>query len=138
MLENGGGSIIITAYMGGQVGELTKSAYAAAKAGVISITKSTAVQFGKQGIRCNSIAPGMVLNNYIIENAPEGLKQLIEVYQETKLLNRICNPRDIANLALFLESEESDFITGQVINADGGILAQNPAVPQVKRKNFNW
>ncbi|EKN66894.1 short-chain dehydrogenase/reductase SDR [Neobacillus bataviensis LMG 21833] len=138
MLENGGGSIINTASMGGQVGELTKSAYAAAKAGVIGLTKSTAVQFGKQGIRCNAIAPGMVLNDFIIENAPEGLKQLIEVYQETKLVNRIGNPRDIANLALFLASEESDFITGQVINADGGILAQNPTVPQVKSKNLNW
>ncbi|WP_349654944.1 SDR family oxidoreductase [Neobacillus sp. 114] len=47
-------------------------------------------------------------------------------------------PKDIANLALFLASEESDFITGQVINADGGILAQNAAVPQVKMKNLSW
>ncbi|WP_307852124.1 SDR family oxidoreductase [Neobacillus rhizophilus] len=63
---------------------------------------------------------------------------MAELVAINKLVNRIGNPNDIANLALFLASEESDFITGQVINADGGILAQNAAVPQVKIKNLSW
>ncbi|RUS45143.1 SDR family NAD(P)-dependent oxidoreductase [Cohnella sp. AR92] len=138
MLANGGGSIINTASMGGQVGEMTKSAYAAAKAGVISLTRSTAVQFGKQGIRCNAIAPGMVLSRDKIDNAPQFLTDLIEVYKDTKLVDYIGDPMDIANLALFLGSDESRFITGQVINADGGILAQNPTVPGLKKANINW
>ncbi len=127
MLENGGGSIINTASMGGQVGEMTKSAYAAAKAGVISLTRSTAVQFGKQGVRCNAI-----------ENAPEGLAALIDIYKDVKLLDRIGDPMDIANLALFLASDESSFITGQVINSDGGMLVQNPTVSAVKNANLAW
>jgi len=138
MLENGSGSIINTTSMGGQVGEMTKSAYAAAKAGVISLTRSTAVQFGKQGIRCNAIAPGMVLPKDRIENAPEALSALIDIYKDVKLLDRIGDPMDIANLALFLASDESSFITGQVINSDGGLLAQNPTVNAVKNANLSW
>lgn len=138
MLENGGGSIINTASMGGQVGEMTKSAYAAAKAGVISLTRSTAVQFGKQGIRCNAIAPGMVLPKDRIDNAPDYLTALIDIYKDIKLLDRIGDPMDIANLALFLASEESSFITGQVINSDGGMLVQNPTVSAVKNANLAW
>lgn len=138
MLENGGGSIINTASMGGQVGEMTKSAYAAAKAGVISLTRSTAVQFGKQGVRCNAIAPGMVLPQDRIEQAPEALAALIDIYKDIKLLDRIGDPSDIANLALFLASDESSFITGQVINSDGGMLVQNPTVNAVKNANLAW
>lgn len=138
MLENGGGSIINTASMGGQVGEMTKSAYAAAKAGVISLTRSTAVQFGKQGVRCNAIAPGMVLPKERIDNAPEGLAALIDIYKDVKLLDRIGDPMDIANLALFLASDESSFITGQVINSDGGMLVQNPTVNALKNANLAW
>lgn len=138
MLENGGGSIINTTSMGGLVGELGKSAYAAAKAGVISLTKSTAVQYGKQNIRCNAIAPGMVLSDTMVENAPESLKKLIDIYTDVKCTPRIGNPVDIANLAVFLGSDESTFITGQVISADGGLLIKNPAVAEVQKQNLNW
>lgn len=138
MIENGSGSIINTASIGGQVGEMTKSAYAAAKAGVISLTRSTAVQFGKEGIRCNAIAPGMVLPKDRIDNAPDYLTALIDVYKDVKLVDRIGDPMDIANLALFLATDESSFITGQVINADGGMLAQNPTVNAVKNANLSW
>lgn len=138
MLENGGGSIINTSSMGGLVGEMGKTAYAAAKAGIIALTKATAIQYGKQNIRCNAIAPGMVLNEAIVENAPESLKKLIDIYIEHKATPRIGNPMDIAYLALYLASDESQYITGQVINADGGILAHNPTVADVKKANLNW
>lgn len=138
MLENGGGSIINTSSMGGQVGELTKSAYAAAKAGIIALTRSTAVQFGKQGVRCNAIAPGMVLSKDRIENAPDFLAAMIDIYKEHNLIDRIGDPMDIANLALFLASDESTYITGQVINIDGGLLAQNPTITALKKANLTW
>ncbi len=138
MLENGGGSIINTSSMGGLVSELGKSAYAAAKAGVISLTKSTAVQYGKQNIRCNAIAPGMVLNESVVEHAPEPLRKLIDIYTDVKCTPRIGNPMDIANLAVFLASDESAFITGQVISADGGLLIKNPAVAEIQKQNLSW
>lgn len=138
MLESGGGSIINTSSMGGIVGEMSKTAYGAAKAGIISLTKATSVQYGKQGIRCNAIAPGMVLNDAIVDNAPESLKKLIDIYTEHKSTPRIGNPMDVAYLALYLASDESAFITGQVINADGGILAHNPTVTDVKKADLSW
>lgn len=58
--------------------------------------------------------------------------------KDVKLVDRIGDPMDIANLALFLATDESSFITGQVINADGGMLAQNPTVNAVKNANLSW
>ncbi|KMK75910.1 SDR family NAD(P)-dependent oxidoreductase [Alkalihalobacillus pseudalcaliphilus] len=138
MLENGGGSIINTASIAGIHPELSKSAYSVAKAGVISLTKSTAIQFGKQGIRANAIAPGMVLEPEIVENGHESLKQYAQIFEETKATPRIGIPLDIAQLALYLASDESSFITGQVISADGGMTVGNPTISAIKKAGIGW
>lgn len=138
MLENGGGSIINTASLSGIYPELSKSAYSAAKAGVISLTKSTAIQYGKQGIRCNAIAPGMVLDPSVVENVPENMKGYFQIFEDTKATPRIGIPEDVAYLALYLASDESIFITGQVINAEGGMTAGNPTVGAVRKAGFSW
>lgn len=138
MVKSGGGSIINTSSMGGIVGEMGKTAYGAAKAGINSLTKATAVQYGKQNIRANAIAPGMVLSEEMVENAPESLQKLIEIYTEHKNTTRIGNPMDIAQLALYLASDESEYISGQIIQADGGILSHNPTVTDVKKADLSW
>lgn len=138
MLENGGGSIINTASLSGIYPELSKSAYSAAKAGVISLTKSTAIQYGKQGIRCNAIAPGMVLEPSIVESVPKEMRGYFQIFEDTKATPRIGVPEDVAFLALYLASDESTFITGQIINAEGGMTAGNPTVGAVRKAGFSW
>lgn len=80
----------------------------------------------------------MVLSDEMVENAPESLQKLIDIYTEHKAGTRIGNPMDIAYLALYLASDESTYITGQLIHADGGILAHNPTVVDVKKANLSW
>lgn len=138
MQKNGGGSIINVSSMGGMVGEMGKTAYGAAKAGIISLTKSTSVQYGKMNIRANAIAPGMVLSEEMVNNAPDPLQKMIDIYTEHKNTPRIGNPMDVAYLALYLASDESQFITGQVINADGGILSHNPTVVDIAKADIKW
>lgn len=95
--------------------------YAAAKAGVIQLTKTAARELGAHGINVNCIAPGFILTpiTYTRRNKAE-VENHIEFRKRQSVLNRVGQPEDIANLALFLASDESSFITGQVICADGG------------------
>lgn len=138
MIKSGGGSIINVSSMGGLVGEMGKTAYGAAKAGIISLTKATSVQYGKKNVRANAIAPGMVLSEDMVNNASESLQKMIDIYTEHKNTTRIGNPKDIAYLALYLASDESQYITGQVISADGGILSHNPTVVDIGKADIQW
>ncbi len=96
-------------------------AYAAAKAGVVSLTKNTAREAGPHGINVNCICPGRVLTDMIYTvHGEEGGKQFIEEGKKLSILGRIGSPDDIANLALFLASDDSSFMTGQIIRMDGG------------------
>jgi NAD(P)-dependent dehydrogenase (short-subunit alcohol dehydrogenase family) len=95
--------------------------YAASKAGVIGMTKTAAKELGPKNINVNAIAPGMIWTD-MMKNMPKAvLEQLDLTLPYIVPLNRKGSPRDIANLALFLASEESSFITGQVMFCDGGM-----------------
>ena len=97
------------------------AAYAAAKAGVISLTKSTAREAGPYGINVNCICPGRILTDMVFAaHGEEGGKRFIEEGKKLSIMGRIGSPEDIANLALFLASDKSSFITGQIIRMDGG------------------
>lgn len=123
MIEAGGGSIINTASNQGLSGDLSQTAYAAAKGAVVTLTMSVATAFGRQGIRCNCISPGAIRTPSLTSACtPEFLDELAR----HNLVPRIGEPEDIANLALFLASDESSFITGQVIRCDGGQLSHLP------------
>ncbi|MFL0582837.1 SDR family NAD(P)-dependent oxidoreductase [Solibacillus silvestris] len=117
MIENGGGVIVNTASMAGTHGDLQASAYGAAKAGVISLTKYIATQYGKQGIRCNSIAPGLIIT---ADKEASFNPQLKEIFLQHNAVNYHGRPEDIANAAIFLASDESRFMTGQTLIVDGG------------------
>ena len=113
--KNGGGKIINMASIAGQVGGVfTEATYPVSKAGVICLAKAVAKQVGKDNITCNCIAPGTVLTamTETLGSADASLNVP---------LHRLGNVRDIANAALFLASNESDFITGATIDVNGGM-----------------
>jgi 3-oxoacyl-[acyl-carrier protein] reductase len=95
--------------------------YAASKAGVVQFTKSCALELGPHGINVNAIAPGLIETPLIhLEKTPAEVQQFIEGKKKLSVLDRIGSPQDVANVALFLASDESSFICGQVIATDGG------------------
>jgi NAD(P)-dependent dehydrogenase (short-subunit alcohol dehydrogenase family) len=130
MLERGGGSIINTSSGSAQRGDLTIPAYAVSKGGVDTLTLYVATQYGKQGIRCNAIAPGLILT-HAVENF--GGPDYVNMLEEHHLTPRVGTPEDIAETVLFLASDAAGFITGQVINVDGGILSHAPPVADIRR-----
>jgi NAD(P)-dependent dehydrogenase (short-subunit alcohol dehydrogenase family) len=119
MLKSGGGSLVNIASAAGLVGFPSAAAYTAAKHGVVGLTRTTAIDYAGDRIRVNAIAPGGVDTPLIRAttcSTPEG-QQMIEAMHPMK---RLASPREIANAALFLASDEASFITGAVYAVDGG------------------
>lgn len=126
MTAQGGGSIINTASVAGLIAFPGLSAYCASKAAVIGLTRSTAVEYGRSGVRCNAICPGVVKTTMLTEledHHPEVLKALLDTTEATTPLGRLGLPMEIASAAVFLASDESTFLTGAVIPIDGGYTA---------------
>ncbi|GAB4071492.1 SDR family oxidoreductase [Angustibacter speluncae] len=120
MLASGGGSIVNTASVAGILSSPAFAAYVAAKGGVLALTRSVALDYGTRGIRCNSIAPGLVDTPTLdpVKADPDRLALV-----ESKLvMGRVGQPVDIANAVLFLASDESAFVTGSCLVVDGGRL----------------
>lgn len=120
MLKLGAGSIVNMASVTGLLGETTLTAYGVSKAGIIQLTRMVAVQYGKQGIRCNAIAPSLVNTRNNLTYMP---KEFWPIYERHHLTPYIGEPQDIANVVAFLASDESRFVTGAVIPVDGGASA---------------
>lgn len=121
MVKAGGGSIVNMASVAGVVGSRNFSAYAAAKGGVVALTKSMATDFGKQGIRVNCIAPGPIATPAIAELSKD--PQWLQRQLDRLLLGALGKPDDIAYAALYLASDESAFTTGLTMLVDGGATA---------------
>jgi NAD(P)-dependent dehydrogenase (short-subunit alcohol dehydrogenase family) len=120
MLARGGGSIINTSSIEGLVGEIMAAPYCTAKAGMINLTRTVALEYGRRNIRANCICPGAVDTPMLalMESfTPLPRHELAAQHA----LGRILRPEEIANLALFLASDESSAITGAAIVADGGL-----------------
>jgi 3-oxoacyl-[acyl-carrier protein] reductase len=97
------------------------TAYAVSKAGLVALTKYCAVELGAFGINVNAIAPGMIMTDLTnIGRTPEQVAQLAAVTKKIAVIGRVGYPRDVASLALFLASDDSCYISGQVISVDGG------------------
>ena len=122
MRRAGGGSIVNISSTAGLVGSRTSTAYSASKGAVRLFTKSTAVQYGAEGIRANSIHPGPIDTPMGDQVWPDAGSR--EETIERTVLKRIGKPEDIANGALFLASDESSFMTGAELVIDGGLTAQ--------------
>jgi NAD(P)-dependent dehydrogenase (short-subunit alcohol dehydrogenase family) len=129
LIDAGGGSIVNTASGAGQLGNDQWIAYGMSKAAVIQLTRSVATAFGKQGVRCNAIAPYVILTPHSREYFPKGLQ---EIYERHTLVPRLGEVNDMADLTLYLASDEAGFVTGQVFNCDGGASAQHGNVPDIR------
>jgi NAD(P)-dependent dehydrogenase (short-subunit alcohol dehydrogenase family) len=122
MVRSGGGSIVNTCSISGQVGELVMTAYGASKAAVAQLTRSTATQWGKHGIRCNAVSPGLILTEAGLK-VPEALR---DIYLRHTLTPYLGAPEDVANMVAFLASDDARYVTAQIIAVDGGLTAHNP------------
>jgi NAD(P)-dependent dehydrogenase (short-subunit alcohol dehydrogenase family) len=116
MLDADRGAIVNVSSRAGSEGIPGHAAYSAAKGGLDSLTRSIAVDFAKQGIRCNAIAAGYVLNDVRDRDMTEERRALLDA----RHLTRVGTASDVANAALFLASDESDWITGITLPVDGG------------------
>jgi 3-oxoacyl-[acyl-carrier protein] reductase len=118
MLKNRSGSIINMSSVVGVKGNAGQANYAASKAGVIGFTKSVALELGSRNIRCNAVAPGFIETEMTAKlNA-----DVVQGWRDAIPLKRGGTPEDVANACLFLGSELSGYVTGQVLNVDGGML----------------
>jgi meso-butanediol dehydrogenase/(S,S)-butanediol dehydrogenase/diacetyl reductase len=123
MLERRSGVIVNIASVNA-LAYFANESYSAAKAGMISLTRSIAVRYGDRGIRANAIAPGTIRTpiwQARVDKEPQILERLVKWYP----LGRVGEPEDIANAVLFLASDEASWITGAVLRVDGGLLAGN-------------
>jgi 3-oxoacyl-[acyl-carrier protein] reductase len=118
MMKARSGSIINMSSIIGLMGNAGQGSYAASKAGIIGFTKSVAKELGSRNIRCNAIAPGFIetdMTGYLKEGEQS------DKYRAGIPLGKFGNAEDVAKVALFLASNMSSYVTGQVINADGGL-----------------
>lgn len=123
MLERGGGAIVNTASIEAFVGRGVRAVYGASKAGVVLFTKGVAAQYGARGIRCNAVAPGLVLTP-----AVEGLTaEQIEASNRMYPMPRLCKPIDVANAVLFLASDDSGYVNGTTLMVEGGATVFMPS-----------
>lgn len=119
ILESGGGAIVNTFSIAGHIGIENLSVYVASKHGVAGLTKSAAIEFGKKGIRINSVHPGYIMTPLIAQWTETDLKeQLINLHP----IGRLREPKEIAEVVTFLLSDKASFMNGSLIVVDGGYL----------------
>lgn len=126
MLKNGGGSVINTSSVQSVVGFRGWAGYAASKGGINGLTRQAAVDYAAQGIRVNAVLPGTILtpmNERIMATAPDP-SQVERDWLSLHPVGRLGQPEEVAALVVFLASDESSFITGELIRVDGGLVVR--------------
>lgn len=124
LLPSGGGVIVNMASTAGIVGDVTYPAYASSKASIMATTRWIATNYGREGIRCNAIAPGLILS----PGAKAVMDQrAIDMYQRHTPSTRLGEPEDIAGVALFLSTDEAFYVNGTVLTVDGGMTVHMPS-----------
>jgi NAD(P)-dependent dehydrogenase (short-subunit alcohol dehydrogenase family) len=126
MLQNGGGVILNLASIASLIGLVDRFAYSMSKGAVLAMTRSIAVDYVKQGIRCNCVAPARVhtpfVDGYLKNTYPGREQEMFQQLSEYQPVGRMARPDEVAALALYLCSDEASFITGQCYPIDGGVL----------------
>jgi NAD(P)-dependent dehydrogenase (short-subunit alcohol dehydrogenase family) len=130
MLKTGGGSIINTSSMYGVHAFNRMPAYGVSKAGINLLTEHVATVFGRRGIRCNAVAPSMIYTPMLANAIPAAF---IDMNIDSTLCGFLGTPQDVANVVAWLGSDESRYITGQVIRADGGSTAHLPTYADARK-----
>lgn len=125
MIKGGGGSLVYISTVNATITNPMFGIYSAAKAGLNAMTRSVALEYGRDGIRCNAIAPGQIVGEReaarMVDNPLED-----QLSRDCYPLGRYGRPEDIAGCALFLASDDAAFVTGIVLTADGGLTLQSP------------
>lgn len=130
MVRAGGGAIVNTSSNQSLAGDLTQSAYSASKAAVNQLTRTIATRYGREGIRCNTVSPGLIRT----EGSQQAVTEdVFEIIKSHNLIARTGQPDDLAWAVLFLVSDESSFITGQLLSVDGGQMAHLPHYADLNR-----
>ncbi|WGM47298.1 NADP-dependent 7-alpha-hydroxysteroid dehydrogenase [Brevundimonas sp. NIBR10] len=129
MLERGGGSIINISSGQSLSGDVSNFAYAASKAAVNSLTRHMATGYSPRGIRVNAIAAGLIIQPGMEQRLPAHIQK---IFLSHCLVPRLGTPRDIANMVVFLASDLSSYVTGQILSVDGGFTAHLPNVADMR------
>ena len=129
MLEQGAGSVIFTSSTSSIAGEVAQFSYGASKAALNWYVQSIAATFGKRGVRCNAILPGVIRTAALEGWANE---QMTQAFLDIQNVPRLGEPEDIASMALFLASDESRYVNGALLRVDGGMSCGTPMVPVVR------
>lgn len=120
MVDNGGGSIVNTASTAALTALPRFAAYTAAKGGIVALTRSVALDYGSQGIRCNAVCPGLVETPATVSLLADPERR--RLYEQKQLLGRFGDPTDIASAVVYLASDDASYVTGQTLVVDGGRL----------------
>lgn len=130
MLETGGGSIVNTSSGAAIRGALTGTAYATSKAAVNCLTLYVAAQYGKRGIRCNAILPGLIMTPAVEVGMS---RESVDMILDHHLTPEAGRPEDIAAMVAFLASDDARYVTGQLLCVDGGITSHAPTYADTRR-----
>lgn len=130
MQKVGGGSIINTASMAAFASDAIRSAYGTSKAGVVHLTKYIAKQYGKDNIRCNAIAPGLILTPAAKNSLPQ---EMLDIFTKYNALPYNGEANDIGYGVVYLASDESKFMTGQTLEIEGGHYQANPTTADLAK-----
>src|SRR4051812_43746480 len=126
LLERGGGAIVNTASAAAFYGSRTLAAYGTSKAGLVALTRYVATAYGDRGIRCNAVAPGVVVDQAAQDALGGPLGDRLRRYTKSHLVGRLGYPEEIAGAVAYLASADGAFITGETLRIDGGMTAHGP------------
>lgn len=124
MLKQGKGVILNTASVSGISGDFMQCAYNVVKAGVVNLSRVIAIEYARKGIRCNAICPGPILTPGI-RGVGKNPDKWLQSVAEGIPMGRLGDPQEVANVALFLASDEASFVTGTTVVVDGGLNAHS-------------
>jgi meso-butanediol dehydrogenase/(S,S)-butanediol dehydrogenase/diacetyl reductase len=124
MLAQGGGAIVNTASVSGLAGDFGLGTYNPAKAAVVNMTRVFAIEYARKNIRCNALCPGPI-GTPALRAMEKRAPEVIDPIKEAIPMGRLGTPQEMANVALFLASDESSFVTGAAFVADGGLYAHS-------------
>jgi NAD(P)-dependent dehydrogenase (short-subunit alcohol dehydrogenase family) len=130
MLKTGGGSIINTSSMYGSGAFVRMPAYSVSKAAINALTQMVATSFGRKGIRCNAVAPSVILTPLAESFLPP---ELIKLNEASTLTGWLGKPEDVGNMVAFLASDDARYLTGQIYAVDGGTLAHLPTYSDARK-----
>ena len=136
MVPSRKGAIVNTGSVSGIAADYGLGAYNAIKAGVINLTRATAIEYARKGIRCNAVCPGAILTPPILKSR-RAMPELAAKSEQVIPMGRYGEPIEIANVVLFLASDEASYVNGTCIVADGGLLAHT-GLPSVAGGGPDW